>query len=201
MISNTGSGCLLHLIVTANEWDLTTQLLSIVSATDWSHSRLIETLTTNGNRLTICFNFWETRLVTERKSLHRSCWPSSTNGWNIHERLLKINPSISDKILFGFQIYVVAHFHFVLSLGAVIAIFSGVIFNGEKIVGSKNLLPSSSSCNSLYHLVSTFIGILLTIKSLSVTRICPGFQLLDCCWIINLWNQHVIRNSMKGRTR
>merc|ERR1712182_158867 len=57
--------------------------------------------------------------------------------------------------------YVVAHFHFVLSLGAVIAIFSGIIFNGEKIVG-KNLLPSSSSTLSLYHLVLTFIGILLT---------------------------------------
>merc|ERR1712194_287114 len=58
--------------------------------------------------------------------------------------------------------YVVAHFHFVLSLGAVIAIFSGVIFNGEKILGSKSLLPSSSSCNSLYHLVLTLVGILLT---------------------------------------
>merc|ERR1712020_742703 len=58
--------------------------------------------------------------------------------------------------------YVVAHFHFVLSLGAVIAIFSGVIFNGEKIVGSKSLLPSPSSQYSLYHLVLTFVGILLT---------------------------------------
>ena len=58
--------------------------------------------------------------------------------------------------------YVVAHFHFVLSLGAVIAIFSGIIFIIEKIIGSKILLPSSSCTLSLYHLVSTFIGILLT---------------------------------------
>merc|ERR1711976_428395 len=57
--------------------------------------------------------------------------------------------------------YVVAHFHFVLSLGAVITIFSGIIFNGEKIAG-KNLLPSSSSSLSLYHLVLTLIGIFLT---------------------------------------
>merc|ERR1711884_397045 len=58
--------------------------------------------------------------------------------------------------------YVVAHFHFVLSLGAVIAIFSGIIFNGETILASKGLLPSSSSCDSLYHLVLTLVGILLT---------------------------------------
>jgi len=57
--------------------------------------------------------------------------------------------------------YVVAHFHFVLSLGAVIAIFSGIIFSGEKIVG-KNLLSSPCSTLSLYHLVLTFVGILLT---------------------------------------
>merc|ERR1712223_2104108 len=58
--------------------------------------------------------------------------------------------------------YVVAHFHYVLSLGAVIAIFSGIIFNGEKILG-KNLLASPSSCTlSLYHLLLTFVGILLT---------------------------------------
>jgi len=58
--------------------------------------------------------------------------------------------------------YVVAHFHFVLSLGAVIAIFSGIIFIGDKVLGLKILLPSSSCTLSLYHLVSTFIGILLT---------------------------------------
>ena len=70
--------------------------------------------------------------------------------------------------------YVVAHFHFVLSLGAVIAIFSGIIFIGEKIVGSKILLPSSSSTLSLYHLVSTFIGILLTFSPMHFL----GFNLM-----------------------
>merc|ERR1711917_83719 len=58
--------------------------------------------------------------------------------------------------------YVVAHFHFVLSLGALIAIFSGMIFNGEKIAGTKSLLLSSSCTLSFYHLHLVFVGILLT---------------------------------------
>merc|ERR1712032_847280 len=62
--------------------------------------------------------------------------------------------------------YVVAHFHFVLSLGAVIAIFSGIIFSGENILGSKSLLPSPSSTLSLYHLVLTLVGILPTFSSM-----------------------------------
>ena len=63
---------------------------------------------------------------------------------------MSLSPSSTAFLIFG------------LFSGAVIAIFSGIIFNGEKIVGSKNLLPSSSSTLSLYHLDSTFIGILLT---------------------------------------
>merc|ERR1711957_684372 len=43
-----------------------------------------------------------------------------------------------------------------------VIIFSGIIFNMEKIVGSKNLLFSSSSSLSFYHLNIIFIGILLT---------------------------------------
>merc|ERR1711920_22196 len=58
--------------------------------------------------------------------------------------------------------YVVAHFHFVLSLGAVIAIFSSLVFSGEKILGSKSCLPSTSCTLSLYHFVLTLVGILLT---------------------------------------
>jgi hypothetical protein len=58
--------------------------------------------------------------------------------------------------------YVVAHFHFVLSLGAVIAIFSGSLFNVEKIIG-KNYMYCKQK---LYHVVLTLVGILLTFSPL-----------------------------------
>merc|ERR1712093_786165 len=58
--------------------------------------------------------------------------------------------------------YVVAHFHFVLSLGAVIAIFSGLVLHVENSFGSKSLLPSSSCTLSLYNLILVFVGVLLT---------------------------------------
>ena len=46
--------------------------------------------------------------------------------------------------------YVPGHFLFVLSLGGVIGIFSGIIYFGENIVGYKNWLPSSSCTLSLF---------------------------------------------------
>ena len=58
--------------------------------------------------------------------------------------------------------YVVAHFHFVLSLGAVIAIFSGIMYFQVKISGTNNYLPTSTSYISRYHFIMTFFGILLT---------------------------------------
>ena len=57
--------------------------------------------------------------------------------------------------------YVVAHFHFVLSLGAVIAIFSGIMYFQDKISGP-GTLPTSTSYISRYHFIMTFSGILLT---------------------------------------
>merc|ERR1711997_679388 len=70
--------------------------------------------------------------------------------------------------------YVPAHGHFVLSLGAVIAMFSSIIFNGEKILGSQSLLSTPSSSLSLYHFLISCIGILLTFSPMHFL----GFNLM-----------------------
>merc|ERR1712141_434025 len=59
--------------------------------------------------------------------------------------------------------------------GAVIAIFSSIIFLGEKMFGSQNLaLSSSSSSLSLYHFLISCIGILLTFSPMHFL----GFNLM-----------------------
>ena len=57
--------------------------------------------------------------------------------------------------------YVVTHFHFVLSLGTVIAIFAGIVYFQDQLL-SQGSLPTSTSTISRLHLILVFIGILLT---------------------------------------
>merc|ERR1711862_351533 len=60
--------------------------------------------------------------------------------------------------------YVVTHFHFILSLGTIISIFSGIMFFQDQLIPSNHsgYLPTSTSSLSRYHLTVTFVGILLT---------------------------------------
>ena len=58
--------------------------------------------------------------------------------------------------------YVIAHFHFVLSLGAIIALFLGVLYFQETIFASHSFIPSSTSRNAGFHFLLSFFGILLT---------------------------------------
>ena len=58
--------------------------------------------------------------------------------------------------------YVIAHFHFVLSLGAVIALFLGLLFFQETIVGGSSFLALSISRNARFHFLLSFFGINLT---------------------------------------
>ena len=56
--------------------------------------------------------------------------------------------------------YVVAHFHFVLSLGAVIALFLGVLFFQETIFSAPSFIPAAK--NARIHFLLSFFGINLT---------------------------------------
>ena len=47
-------------------------------------------------------------------------------------------------------------------VGAVIAIFSGIMYFQVKISGTNNYLPTSTSLSERYHFIMTFFGILLT---------------------------------------
>merc|ERR1712113_928241 len=65
--------------------------------------------------------------------------------------------------------YVVTHFHYVLSLGTIIAIISGILFLQDQLLSSRHQssqctfnIPTSTSSISRYHLIITFVGILLT---------------------------------------
>ena len=65
--------------------------------------------------------------------------------------------------------YVVTHFHFVLSLGTVIALFSGLIFFHDQLLHSQissSGIAAFTSCISRYHLVVMFVGIILTFTPL-----------------------------------
>ena len=85
--------------------------------------------------------------------------------------------------------YVVTHFHFVLSLGTVIAIFSGLIFFQDHLLPSQLFITSSTSSISIYHLFITFVGILLTFTPMHFL----GFNIIprripDFPDIVNSWN-------------
>jgi len=70
--------------------------------------------------------------------------------------------------------YIITHFHFILSLGAIISIFSGIIFNYKNIFISNNLLYSYSSIISIYYILLIFISILLSFLPIHFL----GFNLL-----------------------
>jgi cytochrome c oxidase subunit 1 len=57
--------------------------------------------------------------------------------------------------------YIIAHFHFILSLGAIISILSSISFNHNYIFINKNLLFSNGSLLSIYLLSILFFGIIL----------------------------------------
>ena len=58
--------------------------------------------------------------------------------------------------------YVIAHFHYILSLGAIIAFFLGLLYYQYIIFYSYSFMPPSSSRNARFHGLLSFFGIHLT---------------------------------------
>ena len=58
--------------------------------------------------------------------------------------------------------YIIAHFHFVLSLGAIIALFLGILFYQDILFASYSFIPNSSSKNAKFHCYLSYFGINLT---------------------------------------
>ena len=58
--------------------------------------------------------------------------------------------------------YVVAHFHFVLSLGAIIALFLGILHYQGTLFSSNSVLISAEIRNARFHFLLSFFGINLT---------------------------------------
>ena len=83
--------------------------------------------------------------------------------------------------------YVVTHFHFILSLGTVIAIFSSLMLFSISLY-SNVIFQSNTSCISLYHIFLMFVGILLTFTPLHILgfnvipRRVPDFPDIVACW-------------------
>ena len=85
--------------------------------------------------------------------------------------------------------YVVTHFHIVLSLGAVISIFSSLMFYQDQLLPSQSIITSSTSSISKYHLFIQFVGILFTFTPMHFL----GFNVMprrvpDFPDILNSWN-------------
>ena len=58
--------------------------------------------------------------------------------------------------------YVIAHFHYILSLGAIIAFFLGLLYYQNIIFYSYSFMAPSSSRNARFHGLLSFFGIHLT---------------------------------------
>ena len=85
--------------------------------------------------------------------------------------------------------YVVAHFHFVLSLGAIISLLIFTFTIIKNLLGSYIFIPQSSNIYSLFYFFLTYIGIIMTFSIIHSL----GFQLMarripDFPDFFNSWN-------------